>query len=110
MKYYSEKTKKYYDVAMDCVKAEEAYDKELAEKEKATGLARAEKEKAIAERKEAAKKIEDKIAEYMKLGKEIDKDMNEFTKKYGSFHYSFKDNSNHGFYGIFDYLIDQFGM
>lgn len=80
MKFYSEKTKKYYDKADDCVADEAKFDKELAQKEEAAALAKAEKEKAVALRKEEAKKIEEKIAERAKLDKEIDTLMNEFTK------------------------------
>ena len=58
MKFYSEKTKKYYDKADDCVADEAKFDKELAKKEEAAALAKAEKEKAVALRKEEAKKIE----------------------------------------------------
>lgn len=107
MKFYSEKTKKYYDKADDCVAEEAKFDKELAQKEEAAALAKAEKEKAVALRKEEAKKIEEKIAERAKLDKEIDTLMNEFTKKYGSFHYTFKD-SDCSFSNFFEYLINQF--
>ncbi len=109
MKYYSEKTKKYYDKEADCVAEEANFDKELAKKEEALALAKAEKEKAVAIRKEEAKKIEDKIAERAKLDKEIDTMLNEFTKKYGSFHYTFKD-SNKGFSNFFDYFFNQFWL
>ena len=109
MKYYSEKTKKYYDKEADCVAEEANFDKELAKKEEVLALAKAEKEKAVAVRKEEAKKIEDKIAERAKLDKEIDTMLNEFTKKYGSFHYTFKD-SNKGFSNFFDYFFNQFWL
>ena len=107
MKFYSEKTKKYYDKADDCVADESKFDKELAKKEEAAALEKAEREKAVALRKEEAKKIEEKIAERAKLDKEIDTLINEFTKKYGSFHYTFKD-SNCGSSNFFEYLIDHF--
>lgn len=107
MKFYSEKTKKYYDKADDCVADESKFDKELAKKEEDAALEKAEREKAVALRKEEAKKIEEKIAERAKLDKEIDTLINEFTKKYGSFHYTFKD-SNCGSSNFFEYLIDHF--
>ena len=107
MKFYSEKTKKYYDKADDCVADEAKFDKELAKKEEAAALAKAEREKAVALRKEDAKKIEEKIAEIAKLNKEIDTLINEFTKKYGSFHYTCKD-SDRGFSNFFEYFIDHF--
>ena len=107
MKFYSEKTKKYYDKADDCVADEAKFDKELAQKEEVAALAKAEREKAVALRKEEAKKIEDKIAERAKLDKEIDTLIGEFTKKYGSFHYTFKD-SDRGFSNFFEYLIYHF--
>ena len=100
MKFYREKTKKYYDKADDCVADEAKFDKELAKKEEAAALAKAEKEKAVALRKEDAKKIEEKIKETYTL-------IGEFIKKYGSFHYTFKD-SDRGFSNFFEYLIDHF--
>lgn len=75
MKYYSTKLNRLFDTTEELEKAE----KELEEKQK-------EAEKIKAERAEAAKKVEEayKLADETK--KAADDLLNEFIKKYGSYH------------------------
>lgn len=85
MKYFSEKTKKFYETSEDCVAAETAFDEEQARI--------AAEQKALAEtRKERAKEVEDayKMAnewtnKYLKL-------RSEFVKDFGSFHMTIRDS------------------
>jgi hypothetical protein len=85
MKYFSEKTKKFYENAEDCVAAETAFDEEQARI--------AAEQKALAEsRKERAKEVEDayKMAEdwrrkYLEL-------RNAFVKDFGSFHMTIRNS------------------
>lgn len=80
MKYYSEKTKKYYDDEKSCVSAEKEYDKAHA-----VELRKAE------ERKEAAKKVEDAYKKAAEACKEYNKILNEFVDEYGSYHMTVTD-------------------
>ena len=69
---YSEKTKRRYETVEECIKAEEEYDKALAEeKEK--------KERLASERRERAKEVENAFKEANDL-------LKAFIKDYGSFH------------------------
>ena len=86
MKYFSEKTKKFYDDVKACEDAEAAFDAEQARI--------AEEKKKLAEaRKERAKEIEDAYKEMqalIKAAREGEKRYielrNKFVKDYGSFH------------------------
>jgi hypothetical protein len=92
MKYYSEKLNKFYDTAVDCEKAEfEAKEKENLEKikkERELALAKEQKEKALAERKAKAEKVETARKEYMNAQQNYRKELQEFCKAYGTYHYS----------------------
>lgn len=86
MKYFSEKTKKFYDDVKACEAAESAFDAEQAR------IAE-EKKKLAEERKERAKQIEEAYKEWQDLNKaarEGEKRFlelrNAFIKDYGSFH------------------------
>ena len=86
MKYFSEKTKKFYDDVKACEDAEAAFDAEQAR------IAE-EKKKLAEERKERAKEIEDAYNKWQnseKISYEDKKHFlelrNAFIKDYGSFH------------------------
>lgn len=83
--YYSKKLNKPFDTLEDLKKAEE----KVIEKEKA-----AEKEKA--ERAGAAKEIEELIKKRDVLQREIDSKINEFIKKYGTYHFTYKTTFDNG--------------
>jgi len=88
--YYSKKLNKPFDTLDELKKAEGA----LEEKEK-------EAERAKIERASAAKKIEDLVKQRDELQKQIDKQINEFVKKYGSYHYTFRGSLNDGIFDTF---------
>lgn len=96
MKYYSEITKKPYDTVDDLKKAEAEI---LASKEKedAKKAARAKEAKEVEEAMDVAKKAQE--AAYVARKAANDK-LNEFCKKYGSYHATYRGLSN-----IFD-IID----
>lgn len=79
MKFYSEKTKKFYDTYEECVKIED----ELLQKERAEAKRKAELEKG---RAAAAKEVEAAFKAADEAAKKRDKLLNEFVKNYGSFH------------------------
>lgn len=85
---YSEKTKKRYGTVEECVKAEEEFDKAIAEeKEK--------KERLANERKERAKEVEEAFKNANDL-------LNKFIKDYGSFHTTYtSDNSPFSWFDLF---------
>jgi SMC interacting uncharacterized protein involved in chromosome segregation len=86
MKYFSEKTKKFYPSESECVAAEAEFDAKMAKI--------AEEKKKLAEaRKERAKEVEDAYKEMqvlIKAAREGEKRFielrNKFVKDYGSFH------------------------
>lgn len=86
MKYYSEKTKKYYDDEKSCISAEKEYDKAHALEVKKAEV-----------RKEDAAKVTDLYKKYLSVWKEADetikkardaylKAREDFINKYGSYH------------------------
>ena len=77
MRIISDKTGKEYSSVEECLKAEEAYEKEQAE-------VAAKVEAAKAERKQRAKEIEEAGNKYYEL-------LNAFIKDYGSYHRTFND-------------------
>lgn len=79
MRYYSELTKRFYDEAKECEKAEEAFKEEKAKKE-------AEALQKSTARKEAAKKVEEAYEKVVAAQKEYRKVLSEFCKEHGSFH------------------------
>ena len=86
MKYFSEKTKKFYDDVKACEAAEAEFDAEMAK------IAE-EKKKLAEDRKERAKEIEDAYKEMQALNKAARDGekryielRNKFVKDYGSFH------------------------
>lgn len=81
MKFYSEKTKKFYDTYEECVKVED----ELLKKEQAEAKRKAELEK---NRASAAKEVEAAFKKAADAVKERDKLLEDFVRKYGAFHMS----------------------
>mgnify|MGYP006369515041 FL=1 len=83
MKYYSDKTKKYYEEdQLDVLKAdEEAFDKENQKLEVAK-----------AERAERAKEVEEAYKKAEEARREADKLLNDFVKGYKSFHFTVKSD------------------
>lgn len=85
MKYYSEKTRGFYETEEELKAAEKAKDEEiLAEKEKRNARAK------------RAKEVEEAYLNYQKL-------LKEFIKDYGSYHMSIKDDRS-----LFDMFFDNF--
>ena len=83
MKYYSEETRKFYDTAEACAAAEN----ELVKKQ---NLEKIEKEKRAAERKNAANEVEAARQVMIEAQSTYKKKLEEFCKKYGSYHYTSK--------------------
>ena len=79
MKFYSEKTKKFYDTYDECVKVED----EILKKERAEAERKAKLEK---NRASAAKEVEAAFKAVNEAVKKRDKLLEEFVKNYGSFH------------------------
>lgn len=92
MKYYSERLNKFYNTADECERAEfEAKEKENLEKikkEREAALAKEKKEKALAERKTAAEKVDTARKAYLEAQKAYRSELEDFCKKYGTYHYS----------------------
>ena len=79
MKYFSEKTKKFYETSEDCVAAETAFDEEQARI--------AAEQKALAEtRKERAKEVEDAYKMAVDYDRKYLELRNAFVRDFGSFH------------------------
>lgn len=95
MKYYSEKTQKFYDNVEDCQKAEHEVEmKEAAEKAKrevALAEQKAKQEKLAAERKEKAAHIDELRKNMVKAQREYSEAITDFVKSYGTYHATFKD-------------------
>ncbi len=100
MKYYSEKTKDFYENEADCTAAEEKYDKQLVAIET--------KKKELAEARGArAKEVEDAYKRVCEANKEYRELLNRFIKDYGSYHATYKDGDIPPF-SLFDFLLNIF--
>lgn len=106
MKYYSEKLKKLFESEKDLILAEKEFDKKKLNSEKELKIKRQDAhdvEFAYSEYiktvKEANKLISDASDKYIKL-------RNEFIKKYGSFHMSFRDRVSSDNMSFIDVLLD----
>lgn len=84
MKFYSEKLNKMYSTAAEVVKAEEAYDKKLAEE-------KAKKEALVNARKTRAEEVDKAFNEAREAYKKYTDLLNAFCKDYGSYHKTFKE-------------------
>lgn len=97
LKYYSDKTNKFYDTADEANRAEfELKEKENLEKikkEREAALAKEKKEKAMAERKAAAEKVDAARKAYLEAQKAYRTELEGFCKTYGTYHYS-TDNAD----------------
>lgn len=80
MKYYSEKLKKLFDSEAELVKAENAATAEATKQEKLRK-----------EREEAAKAIDEKLKEKIRVTKEYNNMLADFCKKYGKYHKTITD-------------------
>lgn len=86
MKIYSEKLKRLFDTANECLEAEDKYDAEKAEAEK--------KKKQEAEgRKIASKRVEDAYTKLSEARKDYEKELSSFCEKYGSYHCTYDKNT-----------------
>ena len=94
--FYSEKLNRTFDSEADCIAAE-------AEQEKKLALVEAEK----AEKKAAAKEVEEAFKAANDAYKKANEALNEFCKKYGSFHTTITDSSLPRT-SLFDLFFDNF--
>ena len=94
MKFYSEKTKKFYETMDKALAAEKEFD--VAEQQKIA--AQEAEKKRVAELKEKraarAKEIEDALKERDALDKKINELVRAFTRDYGSFHWTYKGDTD----------------
>ena len=92
LKYYSDKTNKFYDTADEANRAEfELKEKENIEKikkERELALIKEQKEKAVAERKASAEKVESARKAFNEARKAYHAELEAFCKKYGTYHYT----------------------
>ncbi len=93
MKFYSEKTEKLYDSEEELKQAESQLE-EAQKKEE-------EKKQARAAR---AKEVEDAFKAASEAQKKANDLLVAFTKDYGSFHMTYKDESPFGFRSFFDFF------
>ena len=84
MKIFSEKTNQYYPTVAECEDAEVKFDEEQKQLV-------AQKEALAQNRKERAKEIEELFSKRSTIDKEIKEKLNAFTKDYGSFHMTVRD-------------------
>lgn len=97
MRYWSDKTRKFYESEKECVEAEEALDKQLAEAEA--------KRKELAEqRKVRAKEVEDAYNALIAARKQYNKLLNDFCKDFGSYHATFTSGDD-AFTEVFDRIF-----
>ena len=93
-KVYSDILNKVFNTVEDLEVAEQEYARQLEERERL----RKEKEKQVAELKEKraarAKEIEDALKERDALDKKINELVRAFTRDYGSFHWTYKGDTD----------------
>ena len=93
-KVYSDILNKVFNTVEDLEAAEQEYARQLKERERL----RKEKEKQVAELKEKraarAKEIEDALKERDALDKKINELVRAFTRDYGSFHWTYKGDTD----------------
>lgn len=99
MKYYSEKTKKFYEDEAACKEAEESFDKQLVAIET--------KKKELAEARGArAKEVEDAYKKLQEANKEYRELLEKFIKDYGSYHATYKGGDWP--VSLFEFLFNMF--
>lgn len=84
MKYYVEKLDKFFDSAAEAMKAEEMYNKKLAEE-------KAKKEELANTRKARADEVEKLFADAREAQKKANDALTAFCKDYGAFHKTYKE-------------------
>lgn len=86
MRYYSDETKQFYASLAECEEAE-------AKAVEARKVAEIAAKKKADERKSRAKEVEDALKAAVEARKKYDELLTKFCKDYGSFHYSFNEDS-----------------
>lgn len=81
MRFYSDKTRKFYETLEDCEKAEKDFEVEQ-ERKKAEALQKSN------DRKEAAKKVENAYNALITAKKAYHEELSKFCKQYGTYHLS----------------------
>lgn len=99
MKFYSEKLDKMFSTAAEVVKAEEAYDKKLAEE-------KAKKEELANTRKARADEVEKLFADAREAQKKANDALAAFCKDYGAFHKTYKEGETVP--TLWDWFLDWF--
>lgn len=95
MRYISDKTGKVYETEEKCLAAEKAYDAEQEQK----ALAKKQKDEARAMR---AKEVESAYKAYSDARKAYHDKLEAFTKDYGSFHMTIKNDADNILKTFFD--------
>lgn len=93
MKYYSEKLKKLFDSEAELTKAENAVTAEAAKQEKIRK-----------EREAAAKAIDEKLKEKVRVTDEYNKMIADFCKKYGKYHKTITNSDIPSYTGVDPFL------
>lgn len=99
VKFYSDKTQKWYDSAAEAVKAEELHDKKLAEE-------KAKKEELANTRKARADEVEKAYAEANAAYKKANDLLAAFCKDYGAYHKTYKEGEK--IPSLVDWFLDWF--
>lgn len=99
VKFYSDKTQKWYDSAAEAVKAEELHDKKLEEE-------KAKKEALVTARKARADEVEKAFNEAREAYKKYNDLLTAFCKDYGAYHKTYKEGGEVP--TLFDWLLDWF--
>jgi len=111
MKIMSEKTGKEYSSVELCLAAEKEYDEKVAaakaKKEAEQKALAVKKEAAIAERKEAASKVEEKRQALIAAQKAYREELSNFCSKYGAYHYTIK-GGDESWFNLFDDFWNRF--
>ena len=110
MKYYSEKTRKFYDTAEECQHAEfeakEAENREKIRKERELAQQKEQKEKEAAERKALAAEVEEARKAMVAAQNVYREKIDEFVKKYHSYHFTTTSADDvPTLFGLFDKLF-----
>lgn len=100
MKFYSDKTRKFYDTEKECLKAEKELDDKLA-------LEKAKKEELSNARKVRAEEVEKAYKSVLEAQKHYREVLNAFLKDYGSFHMTLHTGDSNPF-DLFESFFDRF--
>lgn len=111
IKVYSDRTKQFYNTVEEANRAEfelkEKENREKIQKERELAEAKAKKEQALAERKTAAEKVEAARKAYLQAQKNYRKEIENFCKTYGTYHYSTNNADDiPSLFNIFDNLLN----